>query len=295
MNIRALRSDLLLLLTACVWGFAFVAQKKGSAYIEPFYFNGIRFLMGGVSLVPFIAFRRSRGALKRSCALGKPLFLASLLAGSCLFIAASLQQIGIMSTTEGHSGFITGLYVVLTPIAGIFIGRKTGIPTWIGVTFTLVGLFFLCVADNVGQINSGDLLTLISALFWTGHVLAIDKLVQKHDALLLSAGQFIWVGVFSLLIALFRETISLTDIYDCLPPLLYSGLCSVGVAYTLQVVAQKEAPPAHATIIMCLEGVFAAVGGVIFSGNILGTNTITGFVLMLCGMLLSQWDLIRQK
>jgi drug/metabolite transporter (DMT)-like permease len=305
MNKRALRSDLLLLLTACIWGFAFAAQRKGMNYMGPFTYNGIRFLLGSLSLLPLILFRRRKAASIPAMTAGGRFVRSSFIAGLCLFIAASLQQIGIIYTTEGHSGFITGLYVVLTPIFGIFLGKKTGLPTWIGAVFTLTGLFFLSVAGNTGGINPGDLITMVSAVFWTLHVLVIDRLVQKVDPVMLSSGQFAWCGLFSLAAALciglgvpqgpISEQFSPASVYDGVIPILYGGLCSVGIAYTLQVVAQKDAPPAHATIILCLEGVFAAIGGVIFSGNELGRFTLLGFALMLCGMLSTQWEIIRGK
>jgi drug/metabolite transporter (DMT)-like permease len=200
-----------------------------------------------------------------------------------------------MYTTAGHSGFITGLYVVLVPVFGLFMGRKTGLPTWIGAACTLAGLYFLSVAGNAGAINRGDAITALSALFWTFHVLIIDTLVQKADPLMLSSGQFFFCGLFSLVIALVRESFELAQLVNGLLPLLYGGFCSVGIAYTLQVVAQKDAPPAHATIILCLEGCFAAIGGVLLLSEPLGTWTLLGFILMLSGMLATQWDVIGSK
>jgi drug/metabolite transporter (DMT)-like permease len=336
MNKQALRADLLLLLTACIWGFAFVAQRTGMEYMGPFTFNGIRFLLGSFSLVPLVFFRLrasvhavNTGAADETSPSGrgfkpkagkpgpqpplkpglKPLtfrvFLASsALAGTCLFLAASLQQIGIIYTTAGNSGFITGLYVVLTPILGIFLGKKTRLPTWIGAALTFTGLFFLSAASQVfGRdaasgsfiINTGDLITAISALFWAFHVLIIDNLVQRVDAVALSAGQFFCCGFFSLVIACFTETIVPAQLVAALIPILYGGLCSVGVAYTLQAVAQKYAPPAHATILLSLEGTFAAIGGVLILSEPLGTWTLLGFILMLFGMFATQWDLIAGK
>ncbi|MDR1956849.1 MAG: DMT family transporter [Treponema sp.] len=292
MHTRILRADALLLLTACIWGFAFVAQRTGMEYVGPFTFNGIRFILGSLSLLPLIIYRRrsrgsSVGAGKKAC------IRASLLAGSCLFIGASLQQIGIIYTTAGHAGFITGLYVVLVPLFGIALKRKTGLPTWIGAACTLVGLFFLSAAGkNMSAINLGDSITAIGAIFWALHVLVIDRLVQKVDPLILSAGQFAWCGICSLAVALGTEPFSGTSLFQGLLPILYGGICSVGVAYTLQVVAQRDAPPAHATIILCLEGVFAAIGGVIILAEPLGSWTILGFICMFCGMVATQWELI---
>jgi drug/metabolite transporter (DMT)-like permease len=291
-------------------------------YMGPFTFNGIRFLMGSFSLVPLVLFRfrasiRTAGTAGKTSPsdrridpkTGKPLtfkvfFGSSALAGICLFLAATLQQIGIIYTTAGNSGFITGLYVVLTPIFGIFLGKKTRLPTWIGAALTFLGLFFLGAAPRIfGKntapgsfaINIGDLITAVSALFWTFHVLIIDNLVRRVDALALSAGQFFFCGLFSLVIACFAETIVPARLAAAFVPILYGGICSVGIAYTLQVVAQKYAPPAHATILLSLEGTFAAIGGVLILSEPLGTWTLLGFVLMLSGMFTTQWDLIAGK
>jgi drug/metabolite transporter (DMT)-like permease len=289
MNKKALRADILLLATSCIWGFAFVAQRAGMNYMGPFTFNGIRFLLGSLSLLPLILYRKKNP--------GSPakVILLSLIAGVCLFIAASLQQLGIIHTTAGHSGFITGLYVVLVPIFGIFIGKKTGGSTWVGAVFTLTGLYFLSAAGDITSINRGDIITAISAIFWTLHVLVIDALVRRIDPLVLSSGQFAWCGLFSLIIALCTESFEPGFVRAGIVPLLYGGLGSVGVAYTLQVVAQKDAPPAHASIILCLEGVFAAIGGGIILSEPLGRWTLLGFILMFCGMLTTQLDVIWGK
>jgi drug/metabolite transporter (DMT)-like permease len=304
MNKQALRADILLLLTSCIWGFAFVAQRVGMEHVGPFTFNGIRFLLGSLSLLPLIFFLRRKAAAAPQALPGaspakaspKRIVLSSLAAGNCLFIAASLQQIGIIYTTAGHSGFITGLYVVLVPIFGIFLGRKTGLPTWVGAGFTLTGLYFLSAAGNAGSVNRGDIITAVSAVFWTFHVLAIDALVKKVDPLILSSGQFACCGIFSCIVAALRmEPLAAASLVQGLAPILYGGLGSVGVAYTLQVVAQKDAPPAHASIILCLEGVFAAAGGMLLLSEPLGPWTLLGFALMFCGMIATQWDVLFRR
>jgi drug/metabolite transporter (DMT)-like permease len=252
---------------------------------------------------------------------------AFLIAGSCLFIAVAFQQLGIMFTTVGNAGFITGLYVVLTPIFGIMLGKKTGIPTWIGAVFTLTGLYFLSAAGQLNSINPGDLITVISAVFWACHVLLIDRMVQRLDPIVLSSGQFAWCGIlcfiavfalepfvsswaaviapdytlqgwrdFPALLAEFRAGPFLAGPFiNAAIPILYGGFASVGIAYTLQVVAQRDAPPAHATIILCLEGLFAALGGIMLLGEKPGAFTLLGFALMLAGMLATQWEVIRRK
>jgi drug/metabolite transporter (DMT)-like permease len=295
-------------------------------YVGPFAFNGIRFILGSLSLIPLILFRRRRGIgrIRQPDRKGPPAFiLPSLAAGSCLFIAANLQQLGLIFTTAGNAGFITGLYVVLVPILGIFLGKKTGLPTWIGAVFTLMGLYFLSAAGHLDAINPGDLITAVSAIFWSFHVLLIDRLVQRTDPIILSSGQFGWCGLYSLAAAFlvepfiggwverFNPALLASGIFSwrslplliaappsgaalvsSLIPILYGGFASVGIAYTLQVVAQQHAPPAHATIILCLEGCFAALAGVLLLGEPLGTWTLLGFILMFCGMLITQWELI---
>lgn len=295
MNKQALRADILLLITSCIWGFGFVAQRSGMEFVGPFTFNAVRFLLGSLSLIPLIIFRgrRSGGSPKQVHPQPKTVIVSSCIAGTLLFIGVSLQQIGLIYTSAGNGGFITGLYVVLTPIFGIFLGRKTGMPTWIGAGFTLTGLFFLSAAGHITEINPGDIIIAVSSLFWALHVLTIDRLVQQVDPLMLAAGQFAWCSVYAFIAVFFRESITLESLRGGLIPILYGGFGSVGVAYTLQVVAQRDAPPAHATIILCLEGVFAALGGVIILSEPLGSWTLLGFILMFCGMVATQWDIIR--
>ena len=331
MNKRALRADILLLFTAAIWGFGFVAQRSGMEYVGPFAFNGIRFILGSLSLFPFIIFRRRRSVT--GVVPPRRLILSSLAAGGCLFVAVILQQMGIIFTTAGNAGFITGLYVVLTPIFGIFLGRKTGPATWLGSVLTLIGLYFISAAGRGDSINPGDIIVFISAFFWTAHVLLIDRLMSNRqkehliDPLELSAGQFAVCGILSMFGAFLAEPFVSTAVeridpsllsaglfawqpfpafvaalgagtlrisVDALIPILYGGLGSVGIAYTLQVIAQRDAPPAHATIILCFEGCFAALGGVLLLSEKIGIWTLLGFVFMLAGMLATQWEVISK-
>jgi len=318
------------LLTAAVWGFGFVAQRSGMQYVGPFAFNALRFPLGSLSLLPLIAWRRRLKPPEKSG--GRSLFFSSFLAGTCLFVAVAFQQLGIMFTTAGNAGFITGLYVILTPIFGIFLGRSTGKATWIGAILTFTGLYFLSSSGPVTSINIGDVIIAFSAVFWACHVLLIDALVQKADPIELSAGQFAFAGFYALiaaflvepflsrwLLSLFNEgkiassglldwksfpglisgltnrEIPFSLVSGAIIPILYGGLASAGVGYTLQVVAQQYAPPAHATIILCLEGCFAAIGGILLLHEPAGIKTIIGFAFMLCGMLISQLELIRVR
>ncbi|MDR2767497.1 MAG: DMT family transporter [Treponema sp.] len=325
MNKQAFRADLLLLLTAAIWGFGFVAQSSGMDYVGPFTYNGIRFILGSLSLLPLILIqgRKKRPAETADASKSaRQKILYTFAAGSVLFVAVAFQQIGIMFTTVGNAGFITGFYVVLTPIFGIFLGKKTHLPTWVGMIFALTGLYFISLAGRGISVNPGDLITVISAIFWAAHILVIDYLVRRIDPLVLSSGQFAWCGFFAIIAALvidpvvgswaariapaaeLQNWVTLPDIIGAgqggallgaLIPLLYGGLASVGIAYTLQVVAQKDAPPAHATIILCLEGAFAAFGGILLRNERPTPFTFLGFAFMLGGMIVTQWDVIRGK
>ncbi|BCR03656.1 transporter [Desulfuromonas versatilis] len=289
MQNNSLKADALLFLTAAIWGFAFVAQRVGMDYIGPFTYNGIRFALGSLSLLPLIYLSRRAGRQggRSAPAGGKVLLYGGLMAGGALFLGASLQQAGLVYTTAGNAGFITGLYVVLVPILGLFWKQRPGAGTWLGASLALVGLYLLSVTEQF-TMAFGDVLVLIGAFFWAGHVLLIGWLSPRMDALKLSAIQFAVCAVLSLLTALLLETITLDSVLQATVPILYGGLMSVGVAYTLQVVAQRDAHPAHTAILLSLEGVFAAIGGWLLLGETLGPRALLGCALMLSGMLLSE-------
>ncbi|MBW1693187.1 MAG: DMT family transporter [Deltaproteobacteria bacterium] len=291
MNITTLKSDSLLLLTAAIWGFAFVAQRVGMDYVGPFTFNGVRFALGSLVLVPLILRNRKNQnpngkVLKREEK--KVVIFGGAILGITLFTAASLQQVGLVYTTAGNAGFITGLYVVIVPILGLFWKQRPDAGTWIGAFFAVIGLYFLSIADKF-TISFGDLLELFGAFFWAGHV---GWLSPKMDSLKLACTQFAACSVLSLFTALLVEKIVMKSIFQAALPILYGGVLSVGVAYTLQVVAQKKAHPAHAAIILSLEAVFAAFGGWLILDETLTSRGLLGCALMLSGMLLSQlWGL----
>ncbi len=309
MNKTALRADALLLLTSLIWGFAFVAQRQGMEFVGPFTYNGIRFALGSLSLLPLIAVLdaakgRWNGVLRREAAAGgaamaasdrRLFFLGTLAAGTALFLGASLQQAGLVYTTAGKAGFITGLYVVLVPVFGLFLGHRTGLPTWVGAVLAAAGLYLLSAAGSLGAVNPGDALVALSAVFWTVHVLLIDRLAKRIDPVKLASGQFAWCSLFSLAVAAAVEPVALSSIRAAALPILYGGLGSVGIAYTLQVVAQKDAPPAHSAIILCLEGVFATAGGVLILSEPLGLRGLAGSALMLGGMLATQWEVLTGR
>lgn len=296
MNTRILKSDGLLLLTATIWGFAFVAQRVGMDYVGPFTFNGIRFALGGFALIPFIM-KQGKADKSESVPPGQSgagqLFWGGCLAGVILFTGASLQQAGLVYTTAGNAGFITGLYVVIVPILGILFRLRANYGTWIGAFLAAAGLYLLSITDQF-TIAAGDLLVLVGAFFWAAHVLIIGWLSPRSDSLKLALTQFMVCSLLSLLTATIFEKIAFDSIMKAAGPILYGGVLSVGVAYTLQVVAQRSAHPAHAAILLSLEAVFAAIGGWIMLGELLTTRGLTGCGLMLAGMLISQlWGLVK--
>jgi drug/metabolite transporter (DMT)-like permease len=282
-------ADSLLLLTAAIWGFAFVAQRAGMEYIGPYLFNGLRFALGSLSLIPLILLGAGNGAGKPEPAAGgrRMMIFGSLTAGIFLFAGASFQQVGIVYTTAGKAGFITGLYVILVPIIGLKWGQKTSAGTWTGAILAVIGLYLLSVTRQF-TIEWGDFLVFLSAFMWAAHVLWLSWLSPRMSSLVLASIQFAVCSLLSLVVAAFREPLILHSIGQAAVPILYGGLCSVGIAYTLQVVAQKEAHPAHASIILSLEGAFAVLGGWLILKETMSARGLTGCALMLSGMVLSQ-------
>lgn len=299
---KAYEADGLLLLTAAIWGFAFVAQRRGMASIGPFAFNAARFALGGAALVPFIAAGRRKSSVahrvaeedagepgRSLSAAGRAWRIAA--AGTVLFCGASLQQVGLVTTTAGNAGFITSLYVVLVPIIGFVFRRSSdgfyGLRIWAGAVLALVGLYVLSVGSGL-RIAPGDLLELAGALFWAVHILVLSRFAKTVKALELAAGQFAVCAVWSLLSALAFEPDLFAGLMPAAMPILYGGLFSIGIAYTLQIVAQKTAHPAHASIILSMEALFAGIGGVLILSEPLTWRLAGGGILMLMGMVVSQ-------
>ena len=281
-----LKADLLLLITATIWGFAFVAQRVGMDFVGPFTFNAFRFALGSLSLIPLILLLKNRQS-KPSESKKQPVLKGAILAGLALFAGASLQQAGLVYTTAGNAGFITGLYVVIVPILGLFWQQRPHAGTWMGAVLAAFGLYFLSVTQTF-TISFGDLLVLIGAFFWAGHVLLIGWLAPRTDSIKLASAQFAVCSILSLITALAVEVISMEAVLQAAIPILYGGLGSVGVAYTLQVIAQRDAHPAHSAIILSLEGVFAALGGWLLLNEILSARALFGCALMLTGMIFSE-------
>ena len=283
MHPAKLRSDLLLLLTALIWGFAFVAQRVGMEYVGPYLFNGARFALGALPLVPFVLKNTSKPRWSNLLRAAP----GSLLAGLFLFVGSSLQQVGIVYTTAGKAGFITGLYVILVPILGLFLGQRSGRNTWIGALGASAGLYLLSIEPPLA-IARGDALILASALFWAGHVLIIGRLSRQIDWAALAFLQYLTCSVLSTGVAFLTEPIALQPLLDAALPIAYGGVLSVGVAYTLQVVAQRQAPAGHAAIILSLETVFAALGGWLLLDETMPLRGLLGCALIFAGMLVSQ-------
>ncbi|HHE38065.1 MAG TPA: DMT family transporter [Candidatus Cloacimonetes bacterium] len=282
MKSNNLNTDILLLISALIWGFAFVAQRAGMQFIGPFTYNSIRFLMGGIFLIPFIKRKKifQKSSFKINLKFG-------IILGIILFIGSSFQQSGIVYTTAGNAGFITGLYVIFVPILGIFISRKTGKGTWIGALLAVCGMYLLSASSKV-EMNFGNFLVFISATFWAVHVLLVDNFTKKIEPLILACIQFLVCSVLCFFSMLLFEEPTFPAIQSALIPLLYGGLISVGIGFTLQVVAQKKAHPTHAAIILSLEAVFAVVGGILILSEELKIHAFIGCLLMLTGMLVSQ-------
>ena len=284
------KSTFLLFLTAIIWGFAFVAQRVGAEFVGAFTFNGIRFLLGSLSLVPVILiFEREKFEKTKFI----KTLLPSLLAGTILFIASTLQQLGVEWTgSAGKAGFLTGLYIVLVPIIRLFGGKKTSILTFFGAMFALVGLVFLCMTGDELTFGKGDVVLIIGAFFWAAHILVVDKYVNNISPLKFSMMQFFVCGLLSIIFALCTETIEFSAIKSAGIPILYGGLMSVGVAYTCQILGQKDADPTFASIVFSTESVFSAIGGAIILNEIMSGRGYLGCVLIFIGIVLSQLNIV---
>ncbi len=284
------QANLLLTLTAAIWGLAFVAQRVGADHLGPFAFNGIRFALGSLSLLPvLIVVQRRAGAAPRTAGNAAPILLPGLLTGAVLFAASALQQAGIAETTAGKAGFITGFYIVLVPLLGIALRHPAGPRIWIGAVLALAGLYLLSVTDAF-TLARGDALVLAGAIFWAVHILLIDRYAGQVGAVRLAFAQFVTCAVLSVGTALLVETAPFVGVPAAMWPLFYGGVMSVGVAYTLQVVAQRAAAPSHAALILSTEAVFAVIGGVLLLGETMTVRAMTGCALILAGILVSQSD-----
>lgn len=283
-----MKNNVLLVLTALIWGCAFVAQSVGMDYVGPFTFNMARFLIGAIVLLPVIWFmdrQRKTGAEKGAGQ--KTLIIGGICCGTALAVASTLQQWGILFTTVGKAGFITAMYIVIVPLLGVFIGKKVR-PLIIGcVAIAVVGFYFLCMTESL-HLGLGDFLVLLCAIAFSIHILVIDHFSPKVDGVKMSAIQFLTAAIISAVPTLLWEQPVFTEILQAWQPVLYAGVMSCGVAYTLQIIAQKNADPTVASLLLSLESVFSVLAGWVLLGQGLSLKELFGCVLIFCAIILAQ-------
>lgn len=289
-------SAVLLFLAAFIWGVAFVAQSVGMDYVGPFTFNGCRFLIGGLVLTPFALIRNQQHEKSESfralSEAGKKEYrritlIGGLCCGVAICIASSFQQAGMQYTSVGKAGFITALYIVLVPVFGIFMKRKVSPVIWVGVVLAAIGFYFLCITESF-SINYGDFLVFLCAICFTFHILIIDHFAPKADGVALSCIQFWFSGIVCMSIALFKESPNVAAIFQAAVPILYAGVLSCGVAYTLQIIGQKHMKPAVASLILSLESVISVLAGWIILHEVLTGRQFLGCVLVFAAVILAQ-------
>ena len=290
MNAGKVKADLSLLLAAAIWGFAFVAQRVGMNYVGPFTYNGVRFSMGVLVLFPFLYNKLRKG--EQLVFISSPLdrrkiLMGSLLTGLFLFTGVALQQLGLQKTTAGKAGFLTELYVVFVPVVGLFFGQRSNRYIWAGVFLSIAGLYFLSITKGF-SLAPGDSLVLMCSFVFTFHVLFIGWLSPQMDSILLAIIQFSITAFLNLCVAFSIEIVSIGKVIEAWLPICYGGILSVGVAYTLQIIAQKTAHPAYVSIILGLEAVFAVIGGMLLLGETMSMRMLGGCMLMLTGTILVQ-------
>ena len=296
MNKKTLLANGLLLLTAFIWGLGFVSQRAGMAYVGPFTFNGSRFLLAALVLVPVTIFiNRSKKAKEADLEFvtgkkkeKKRLLLGGVCCGTMLFCGSSLQQIGLVYTTASKSAFITALYIVLVPLFSLFLGHRPGIRSWIGVFLGAIGLYMLCMNESF-HIATGDLVVLVGALFWTGHVLCVDHFLGWGvDSVKLSLLQFSFCTIVGFLFMFLFEDPSIEALKSCALLIFYSGCLSAGVGFTLQIIGQKYTSPTVASLLMSMESVFGALAGVVILHEHLTGKELGGCIFMFSAIIISQ-------
>ena len=283
------QANMFLLLAAIIWGVAFTAQSVGMDYLGPFTFNGIRFLLGGIVMIPVVILRH-RSLKKKGISYGsfKKMLLTGILCGVLLAVATSVQQVGLVYTSAGKAGFITALYVIIVPIIGIFFGTRQSFKLWISVLLAVLGMYLLCVTERM-TIEKGDLLIIICAFIFAAHIITIDKLAGDLDGITLSCIQFFTAGILcSLVVPISGESFTLTAVKDAAITLLYAGIFSCSFAYTFQIIGQQHTSPTMASLLLSMESVFAAVAAWIIIGDAMSTREIIGGLLSFFAVILSQ-------
>lgn len=298
-----IRNSLLLLLTAIIWGVAFVAQSVGMDYVGAFTFNCVRSIIGGLVLIPCIIFLKNlkskengqKMPLKDTLHVSRVEIIGGICCGTALFAASNFQQFGIAYTTVGKAGFITALYVVIVPIMGLFFKKKVSFVVWISVALSVVGLYLLCMTGDSFALSFGDLLVLICAVLFSIHILVIDYFSPKGDGVVMSCIQFLVCGLLSGVMMFLFETPDMGSILAAKVPILYAGVMSCGVAYTLQIVGQKDMNPTVASLILCLESVVSALAGWLILHEALSARELSGCFLMFFAIVLAQLPIAQKE
>lgn len=302
MRQKTVRSNLLLALTALVWGVAFVAQSVGMEYVGPFTFNASRYMIGGTVLIPCIMLLNRIGDRDPSSACSKEEkakrtrtgVIGGICCGTALFVASSFQQWGMMDTTVGKAGFITALYIVIVPILGIFMKKRVVWTVWVSVVIATLGMYLLCMTEGV-SVNRGDVYVFLGAICFSFHILIIDYFSPKADGVLISCIQFYTAGVLAGIPTLLFEKPEFSAIFGASGAILYAGVMSCGVGYTLQVVAQKDTDPVIASLILSLESVFSLIAGWVILGQKLSPKEMLGCALVFCAILLAQAPIKKNR
>lgn len=295
MQREKIRNSILLLLTAVIWGTAFVAQSVGMDYIGPFTFNAARFLIGGIVLIPLLIYRSKKNPILKNQNQNieekrkqqKTAWIGGICCGIALCGASLLQQMGIQHTTVGKAGFITTLYIIIVPLIELLFGKKIAKKIWVGAVMAIIGLYLLCINENF-SIGKGDLLVLICAVLFAIHILVIDHFAPKADGVSISAIQFFISGTISAVGAMLFENPNFSAMLEAIVPILYAGVMSCGVAYTLQVIGQKDMNPTVASMILSLESVISVLAGWIILGQALSLKEIIGCIIVFMAVVLVQ-------
>ncbi len=289
---KRIMANTALLLTALIWGVSFVAQKAGMEHVGPFSFNCVRSFLGGISLLPVIYISKFLKEDNRTEKLKHfqhaILAKAGFLCGLALFTAMSIQQYAMIKATAGKAGFISSLYIVYVPLISIFFGQKLSKNVTASVVLALVGLYLLCFKGGLSGFDFYDLLLLIGAFFYGVHILVVNHFARHIDAVKISCAQFFTVGILSFPLMLCFDKITIQGFVDCRIPLLYAGILTCGIAYTLQIFGQKYTKPVIASLILCMESIFAVAGGAIILGETMTAREILGCIFMISAVIISQ-------
>ncbi len=280
---KKIYSSLILLLTAVIWGFAFVSQSQASSLLGPLGYNSLRMLLGFIVLLPLLIIH-TRGKNRKEIF---QLLRDGLICGILLGAASYFQQKGIEYTTAGKAGFITSLYILIVPVISLIFGKKNSLKTWICVLTGLTGAFLLSVNGRSG-INKGDGLVFISALLFSLHVMFIDRVSKRDDGVSLSALQFFFAGSIAFILSLIFENNTIANVKSALVPILYGGIGSCGIAYTLQIIGQKYTPPTEATLILSLESVFSAIGGALILSERMSGKELAGCIILFLSVIVAE-------